>query len=140
MFLEISQNSYENSCARVSFLIKLQAQTCNFIKKGRLTQVFSCEFCKISINTFFTEHFWTTASQKCVYFDIFYGSSRLDVISSLGFAHQKMHYLFFMFFKFCFVFAYFVDIDQHAHCTFTGKLDYCQVTQVNVKFYATFNF
>ena len=26
VFLEISQNSYENTCARVSFLIKLQAR------------------------------------------------------------------------------------------------------------------
>ena len=25
-------------------------------------QVFSCEFCEISKNTFFTEHLWTTAS------------------------------------------------------------------------------
>ena len=33
VFLKISQNSQENTCARVSFLIKLQA--------------FSCEFCKI---------------------------------------------------------------------------------------------
>ena len=32
VFLEISQNSQENTCAEVSFLIKLQAQ------------VFSCEF------------------------------------------------------------------------------------------------
>ena len=45
---------------RVSFLIKLQA--CNFIKKETLAQVFSCEFCEISKNTFFTEHLWTTAS------------------------------------------------------------------------------
>ena len=30
MFLEISQNLQENSCARVSFLIKLQASDCNF--------------------------------------------------------------------------------------------------------------
>ena len=31
-------------------------------------QVFSCEFCEISKNTFFTEHLWTTASvsnRKC---------------------------------------------------------------------------
>ena len=41
-FLEISQNSQENTCARVSFLIKLQAEA----------QVFSCEFCEISENTF----------------------------------------------------------------------------------------
>ena len=29
----------------------------NFIKKETLTQVFSCEFCEISKNNFFTEHF-----------------------------------------------------------------------------------
>ena len=35
VFLEISQNSQENICARESFLIKLQvsASACNFIKK-----------------------------------------------------------------------------------------------------------
>ena len=33
MVLEISQNSQENICVRVYFLIKLQAETCNFIKK-----------------------------------------------------------------------------------------------------------
>ena len=31
MFLEISQNSQENTCARVSLLIKFQAIGCNFI-------------------------------------------------------------------------------------------------------------
>ena len=61
VFLEISQNSQENTCARVSFLIKLQA-ACNFIKKETLAQVFSCEFCEISKKTFFTEHLWVTAS------------------------------------------------------------------------------
>ena len=30
-----------------------------------LAQVFSCEFCKISKNTFLTEHFWATASKDC---------------------------------------------------------------------------
>ena len=39
--LEISQNSQENACA------------CNFIKKESLAQVFPCEFCEISKNTFF---------------------------------------------------------------------------------------
>ena len=52
MFLEISQNSKENTCARASFLMKLQASACNFIKKETLAQVFSCEFCEISKNTF----------------------------------------------------------------------------------------
>ena len=33
VFLEISQNSQQNICVRVPFLIKLQAEACNFIKK-----------------------------------------------------------------------------------------------------------
>ena len=52
VFLEISQNSQENTCARVSILIKLQAKACNFIKIETLALVFSCEFCEISKNTF----------------------------------------------------------------------------------------
>ena len=42
MFLKIPQNSQEKNCARVSFLIKLQA--CKFIKKETLPQVFSGKF------------------------------------------------------------------------------------------------
>ena len=51
VFLEISQDSQENICARVSFLMKLQA-------------------CEIFKNTFFTEHFRAAASgllQKRIY-------------------------------------------------------------------------
>ena len=51
MFLEISQNSQQNTCARVS-LSNLQAEACNFIKKETLAQVFSSEFCEVSKNTF----------------------------------------------------------------------------------------
>ena len=70
MFFEISQNSQENTCARVSFLIKLQAwagnfikketlaQAGNFIKKETLAQVLSCKFCEIFKNASFTEHLW----------------------------------------------------------------------------------
>ena len=36
---------------------------CNFIKKETLAQVFSCEFCEISKDTFFTEHLRATASK-----------------------------------------------------------------------------
>ena len=50
VFLEISQNSLENTCARVSISIKLQAF--NFIQKETLAQVFSCEIFEISKNTF----------------------------------------------------------------------------------------
>ena len=44
VFLEISQNLQENTCARESFLM------------------FSCKFCEISKNKFFIEHLRTTAS------------------------------------------------------------------------------
>ena len=62
MFLKILQNSQENTCARVSFLIKLQSSVCNFVKKDILAQVLPCEFCEISNNTFSTEHLRATAS------------------------------------------------------------------------------
>ena len=50
VFLKTLQNSQENTCARVSFLIKLQAEACNcnFIKIETLAQVFSYEFFEIS--------------------------------------------------------------------------------------------
>ena len=54
VFLEIRQNSQENICARVSFLIKLFYfnKVINLLKKETLEQVFSCKFCQISKNTF----------------------------------------------------------------------------------------
>ena len=58
VLLEISQNSQENTCVRVSFLIKLQAWGLKLIKKETLAQVFSCEFYEVSKNTFFIEYFW----------------------------------------------------------------------------------
>ena len=50
------------TCARDSFLITLHAETCIFIKKGILAQVFSCEYYEIFMNNFFAEDLWTTAS------------------------------------------------------------------------------
>ena len=50
-FLEILQKSQENICASVSFLIKLQTWL----------QAFSCEFCEICKDIYFTENLWTTA-------------------------------------------------------------------------------
>ena len=40
VFLQISQNPQENTCARVSFLIKLKAEACNFVKKETLRTSF----------------------------------------------------------------------------------------------------
>ena len=39
-----------------------RAEAYDFIKKETLTQVFSCEFCEISKDTFSTEHLWVAAS------------------------------------------------------------------------------
>ena len=50
VFLEISQNSQENTCAR------------KFIKKETLAQVLSCDFCEISQNTFSRENLRVSAS------------------------------------------------------------------------------
>ena len=58
MILKISQSSKENTYARASFLIKLQASICNFIKNETLAQVFSCEFCEIFKNTFIEHLRW----------------------------------------------------------------------------------
>ena len=47
MFLKVSQNSLENTCARVSYW-------------KTLAQAFSCEICEIFINNFFAEHLCVT--------------------------------------------------------------------------------
>ena len=52
VFLKIPKNSQENTCSRISFLIKLQTEAGNFIKKETLAQVLSCEFCEVSKKTF----------------------------------------------------------------------------------------
>ena len=79
MFWEISQNSLENTCAR-------NTCACNFTKKETLAQVFSCEFCEISKNTFFTEHLWATASvyQTFLFFmKSIYGRGQRGVFKTL---------------------------------------------------------
>ena len=101
VFLEISQNSQENTCGRDSFLIKLQAscytpaktsknlwfsdvfmgykkEGCNFIKKETLAQVFSCEFCEISKNTSFYRTTLVAASEKTICFLIISGEIEVD--------------------------------------------------------------
>ena len=52
-FLKISQNSQENTFAKVSFLAELQVSASNFIKKKNPALVFSSKFCKIFKNTVF---------------------------------------------------------------------------------------
>ena len=52
VFLEILQNSQENTCTRISFLVKegaLKSPACNFIKK-----VFFCKICAKILETRFS--------------------------------------------------------------------------------------
>ena len=53
VFLKISQNTQKTPVSESFFLIRLQAQACNFIKKETQAQVFSCEFCEIFKNSLF---------------------------------------------------------------------------------------
>ena len=57
VFLEILQNSQGNVCARVSFLIKLQAPI-TLLKKRLWHRCFPVNFTKFLRTTFFTEHLW----------------------------------------------------------------------------------
>ena len=61
------QGSQENTCAKVSILIKIQASACKCIKKEALAQVLSCEFCDIFKNTFFLQN---TFGRMLLYFHI----------------------------------------------------------------------
>ena len=56
IFLKIAQNLQENTCARDSFLIMLQAKS--FQNTFFLVQVLPCEFCESFKKPFFIEHLW----------------------------------------------------------------------------------
>ena len=49
---------YFPSLSNRSVTHRHRPQSCHFIKKETLAQVFSCEFCKILGTPFFTEHLW----------------------------------------------------------------------------------
>ena len=56
MFLEISQNSQENTCARVSFWIKLQATAWTLLNKRLWHRSFPVNFVKYLRTPFLAEH------------------------------------------------------------------------------------
>ena len=51
-------------CKKVFFLCKKVPKACNFIKKETLAQVFSCEFCEISKNTFLQKNSVAASAKK----------------------------------------------------------------------------
>ena len=58
LLLEISQKSQKNTCARVSFLIKLQAWLATLFKKRLWHRCFPVNFVKFLRTPFFIEHLW----------------------------------------------------------------------------------
>ena len=61
--LKITQNSHAKTCARVSFLVKLQAWGPDAtLLKMRMWQLFYCEFCENFKNTFFYRRTLVAAS------------------------------------------------------------------------------
>ena len=81
VFLGILQNSQEKYLCHSLFFTK----ACNFMKKETLAQAFSCEFCDICNNIFFTEDLRATVSNMVLnmaqivlkQFNIFFYSSLL---------------------------------------------------------------
>ena len=63
VFSKISQNSPENTCARVSFLIKLQAWPTTLLKKRLWNRCFPVNFATFLRTSLLGKHlFWLTAS------------------------------------------------------------------------------
>ena len=56
VFLDILQNSQENTCAGVSFLIKLQARPATLLKKRLWRRCFPVNFAKFLRTPFLTEN------------------------------------------------------------------------------------
>ena len=80
-----------NYVVLVFLIFKVLPKACNFFKKETLTQVFSCEFCEISKNTFFTEHLWTTASGIMItIYDSFHNI--IYLMLEVFFVEQKVFY------------------------------------------------
>ena len=62
------RSSQQRCSVRKGVLTELSLRPSTLLKKT-LTKVFSCEFCEIYKNTFFTEHLWATASERYVFHD-----------------------------------------------------------------------
>ena len=123
MVLEILQYSQEKNLARVSYLVKLQVWACNFIKKETLTQMFSCEFCGISKNTFF----YRAPPRDCLYrFSnrYIYQQSFTSGYLFLFFFRNSLEPSFWLLFLFFFFFLYTSKFQLGRNCCFENFSHY----------------
>ena len=66
--VEFPGHSRKDSKAATGGVLQEKAAPATLLKKEALAQVFSCEFCEISKNIFFTEHLRATASEESAFF------------------------------------------------------------------------
>ena len=78
LILEISQNSQENTCGRVSFYIKLQA--CNFLKKRLWHRYFPVNFVEF-LRTPFLHNTTGQLLPKRFYIDIYINVFNKDIFT-----------------------------------------------------------
>ena len=115
-------------------------EACNFIKKETLAQVFSCEFCEISTNTFFTEHLWTTAFliQPVTLFllEMLINKKTRHFDSSLNHQehlfHRTCYHQLFSSYEYCKVFknSYFIEhLQRQCSCQCSSKQQFLKVSQ-----------
>ena len=68
LYVNMNLKSYFKQNSEAVFQrCSVKKEACNFIKKETLAQVFSCEFCEISENTFFYRTPLVAASQNSRY-------------------------------------------------------------------------
>ena len=106
VFLEILQNSQENTCARVSFLIKLKARPATLLKKRIWCGGFPVNFAKFLRTPFLTEDFrwlflWFANLQKSsaelmiIWPDFTWQNTTFLIVSlipSMALYHDGLHY------------------------------------------------
>ena len=81
VFLEMSQNSQENTCARV-FFNKVAGLGCNFIEKETLAQMLSCEVCVLFKNTYFYRTTLVAVSARYIRGNVYFGIIAFSCLSS----------------------------------------------------------
>ena len=79
VFLDISQNSQENNCARVPFLIKFQASPATLLKKRLWHRSFPVNFAKFLRTPILTEHLWWLFLNGCLVHDQDQGAKEMFI-------------------------------------------------------------
>ena len=89
VLLRISRNLREKTCARIFFKKKILYYFFYFSKNKTLAQLFSCEYCKIFKNAFFTENL--RGEFLCLFLNESNTSSLLLNLSHLCFLNLKVN-------------------------------------------------